>query len=362
MTANRVHPTLPWKSLLGPLALAAVLTAVAPLIVALVAASQSPKTNVPAEASPSDSQLIDTTDQQGSFSIGDMQYTVLLHEKLLRSEGKPSPETAANASTLVGLQIVDGAGNAAFQETFPYALADGRFAETLAASASMLSGTGGSAILVRFVQKTNAAPNVQPGPAQESWQIFGVVNGHLAPFGAVLPLGQGKDITVNGVVAGVMTPNGIAVVPLTSTAEELPLPAWAGNFYAFVPVRIDWTHGEWGEGEQCYQLAEGALQQKGCAMRVNAQPQTPIGGVVGSVRLFAATDGNTYNSENVSVGPQSQVDFLQALAIVHWTSADQRAACGLDDVWLQVQIDGKQGWVHGEQAFETLGLPHLYPH
>jgi hypothetical protein len=46
--------------------------------------------------------------------------------------------TAGDSATLAGLRIMDSAGNAVYQETFPYALADGRFAETLAASASIL--------------------------------------------------------------------------------------------------------------------------------------------------------------------------------------------------------------------------------
>lgn len=314
-----------------------------------------------AQNAQTNSQVVDATDQQGPFSIGNMQYTVLLNEKLLRSQGKGPAEATANSATLAGLQIVDSAGNAVYQETFPYTLADGRFAETLAATASMLSGTGGSALLVRFVQNAAATPGAQAGPVQESWQIFGVVNGRVSPFGPVLPLGEGKGITENGVVAGSMTANGIAVVPLASTAEALPLPVWEGNFYVFVPVRIDWTHGEWGEGEQCYQLGQGSLQQQGCVMRVNAQPQTQIGSNGGSVRLFAATDGNIYNSENVSVAPQSQLDFPQARAIVHWQYTDGRAECNFSDVWLQVRIDGKEGWVRGEQAFQTLGLPHLNP-
>lgn len=52
------------------------------------------------------------------------------------------------------------------------------------------------------------------------------------------------------------------VLPLATTAEELQVRSWTGNFYVLVPVRVDWMHEQWGEAEECYELAEGTLRER----------------------------------------------------------------------------------------------------
>lgn len=313
-------------------------------------------------ATPSDSNaqsgLADSIEHEGPFSISGKQYTLLLNEKILRAANNSS-SAAAPVAALADLQIVDEQSNVAYQETLPYSVADGHFSTALSASATTLSGTAGTALVIRFIEWSDASGHPS---ATESWQVFGVVNGQLVAFGPVLPLGQGENIATGGVVAGTMVPNGIAVVPLAGTAEALGFPVWTGNFYALVPVRIDWAQGKWGEGEQCYQLANGTLESKGCAMRVDGQRQPPPEtGPLPVVRLFEATDGDTYHSQEVSIRPDSQVDFLQAIAIAHWRMNGNRVECTFEDVWLQTSIDGKQGWIHGEDSFKSLGLPHANP-
>jgi hypothetical protein len=346
----------------GVLSLAKTFLACAAMAIATGAAVQAQRflaratqqVNTPADNAQTERQLTDTAELQGPFSLGDQQYTVLLRKKVLRD--------ATAASTLVGLDILDAHRNAVYQETFPYALADGRFSHIVTLSTSLLSGRGGSALVIRFIEQAAAMPGIEGPPWKESWQVFGMVNGRLTAFGAVLPLGQGADITVGGVVAGVMVKGGIAVVPLASTAEALEFRAWTGNFYAFVPVRVDWVHGQWGEGEQCYELAGGTPRAKGCSMRAEAQ-RTPRPGSADIlfVRLFATADGNTYNSQDVAVRDDSQVDFLNVLAMVHWGANGNRVECSFDNVWLRTRIDGKEGWVNGEEAFEALGLPRESP-
>ena len=148
---------------------------------------------------------------------------------------------------LAGLEILDATSHAVYQETFPVVLADGRFSQTLTASASLLAAKAGTAIVIRFIGQPVFGSGALGAPAKESWQVFGLVDGQLTILGAVLPLGQGADITVGGVVTGLMAKGGIVVVPLATTAEELEFRAWTGNFYAVVPVRVDWLHGQWGE-------------------------------------------------------------------------------------------------------------------
>lgn len=306
-------------------------------------------------------QLRDSVTQQGPFAIADQRYIVLFHQKTLSESAAPS---AKSTSTLSRLQILDAHGNSVHDESFPYAAAQRRFTETLTASASVLDGTGGTALVIRFLDQRVASPGATGDFAKESWQLFGIVNGHLAPFGPVLALGQGNNITLNGTMAAVMMKGGIAVMPIASTAEVLAFRAWTGNFYADVPVRFDWANGQWGQGQQCYQTAGGNVTERGCIMTVEAklQPRPPDADTV-YVQLFAAPDGNTDNVQNVQVSPDAQVEILEMQAIVdwNWEAREQHVSCNFRGVWLRTRIDGNEGWVHGQDAFDALGLPLASP-
>lgn len=163
--------------------------------------ASSPQTsgnNAQAQPAP---QPADSVEKQGPFSIGDQPYTVVLHEKVLGKNGSPPPSENAFLATLAELDIVDANGQTAFQETFPFAPADGRFSQTINAFASLFSSQGGMALVIQFIEQT---ANTNTGsPVRESWQIFGLSNGRLTKFGPVLPLGQGSDIAVGGVVTAV---------------------------------------------------------------------------------------------------------------------------------------------------------------
>jgi hypothetical protein len=160
----------------------------------------------------------------------------------------------------------------------------------------------------------------------------------------------------NGVLTGVMLRGGIGVQALDSRAEPSEFRIWAGNFYVSIPVLVDWAQGKWSEGEQCFELFEGTLRPKGCNLR--AEPAALAhGSEVTFAQLFAETDGNRYNSQQVTVRPDSKVELLQTRALVQWTASGNHFAASFDDLWLQVRVDGKQGWVHGEQDFAALRLP-----
>jgi hypothetical protein len=310
-------------------------------------------------AAQAEPQPTDAVERQGPFVINDQQYTVVLHEKVLRANSSPAGSERSSV-TLAGLEILDASGHAAYQETFAVVLADGSFSQTLAASASLFAAEGGTAIVLRFIGQPVFASGALGALAKESWQVFGLVKGQLTIFGAVLPLGQGADITVGGVVTGVTAKGGIVVVPLASTAEQLEFRAWTGNFYVFVPVRVDWLHGQWGEGEQCYELARGTLRERGCIMRVEAEREPrPGSSETAFVQLFAAT--NESESQQVAIRADSKVDFLEVLATVRWSTTDGRVVCSFDNVWLRTRIDGNNGWVHGNESFEALELPQKIP-
>jgi hypothetical protein len=308
----------------------------------------------------------DELTRQGPFTVGNQQYTVLLNYKVLPQSVAP---TGKSSSTLSFLQILDASGDAVLKETFPYTVNQRHFAERLSAAASLLRGEGGTALAIRFLEQPGASSGTASRFGKESWQLFGSVNGRLAPFGAVLPLGQGTDLAGRGTVAAVMTKGGVAVMPMDSAAEVVALPAWTGNFYVLVPVRFDWPHNQWGEGEECFRNVEGSLTERGCILSVQAalQQRSPDADIVG-VQLYAVPDGDTDDEAghplNVLVTPSSHVDFLEVQAVVRWHSEgqdSQREECTFSDLWLRTRIDGQEGWVHGQDAFAALGAPLSNP-
>lgn len=311
-------------------------------------------------------QLRDAQQEQGPFTLGDEQFTVLLDYKVLIS---PQAGGGNEESTLAQVQIVDSRQTVVYDESFPATAGAEHLEQNLTASAASAATSGGAALLIRFVELppltsampaagNPASPASPNSTGKESWQMFGVVNGGLKSFGAVLPVGQGEGISVGGVVAGVMQKGGIGVEPLASTADVLELRAWTGYFYALVPLRVDWMRGEWGEGEECYRLAQGALQEKGCNMQVQATRRIPpADDGTAFVRLFAGTDADPYDVESVPVRGDSQVEFLETRAVAHWQASGEREECTFDDLWLHVRVDGKEGWVHTPDDFTVLGLP-----
>ncbi len=306
--------------------------------------------------------LTNTVSHEGPYTLGTQQYSVMLQYRAIPENSSRLASAASFTSTLGRLEILDAQGKSVYQESFPYTVEQRRFTQTLSASASPLPGTAGVALVIRFLERLAPSPNADPALPKESWQVFGVVNGHIAPFGAVLPLGRGTDITVGGAVAAVMIKGGIEVMPMASTAEVLAFRVWTGHFYALVPVRFDWPHGKWGEGEQCYATDNGTLRERGCIMHMEAvpEPRPPDADTI-YVHLFESPDGNLDNSVNVPISPDAHPEFLDMMAIVQWEAKGQRVECSFQDLWLRIRIDGKEGWVKGQEAFDALGLPLAGP-
>ena len=325
----------------------------------------SPSIQQPSAASASTQAsppLTNFVSRDGPYSLGSQQYTVMLQYRALPENSSRLASAANFTSTLGRLEILDAQGKSVYQENFPYDIAQRHFAQTLSASASPLPGVGGGALVIRFIERLAPSPNADPPLPKESWQVFGVVNGHIAPFGGVLPLGHGTDITVNGAVAAVMIKGGIEVMPMASTAEVLAFRVWTGYFYALVPVRFDWPHGKWGEGEQCYATDNGTLRERGCIMRMEAVPQPrPSNADTIYVHLFESPDGNLDNSVNIPISPDAHPEFLDMMAIVQWGAKGQRVECSFRELWLRIRLDAKEGWVQGQQAFDALGLPLAAP-
>jgi len=285
----------------------------------------------------------------GEYTIGGQRYQVLAHEKVLSRSSDPK-----FGATLGEIDIRDAHEAIVYQKTFPFDVQDGHFSRVLAASATAFNGAGGAALAIRYLEEP-AAP-----AGAESWQVFAPVNGKLQLFGTPLPPGGNTNLAVGGVLTGVMVGDGVNVMPLASKAEALEFRAWAGNFFVYVPVRIDWDQGQWGEGEDCYALENGTLRKTGCNMRTSAVPR-PSQGEGGAISFYEGPVEDPYHSSPVQVESGTPVEVVEARAVVNWKHSNSRVYCQFDEMWLHVRIHGNLGWVHGQDAFDVLGLPATPP-
>src|SRR5689334_13957646 len=108
-------------------------TAVVAVALAFGPASKGRSVPVPARyqaVGPSDLPGVQNIDeQQGSFAVGEQNYTVLLHVKRLAVASDP-----LFAQTLAGLEIRDASGNVAYEKSFSYSAAAGRLQPSLSAT------------------------------------------------------------------------------------------------------------------------------------------------------------------------------------------------------------------------------------
>jgi hypothetical protein len=294
-----------------------------------------------------DGQLEDTEQRTGPFAIGEQNYTVVLHEKHLASVVDPTI-----AQTLTGVEIIDATGNVSYQEAFSYVIEQGRFQRTLSASAQLVSGKTGAGLLIHFIEQS---ANSQTGLAQnsESWQMFGLANGKLAPLGKPTPIGEG---VTGGPFMGVMMRAANGAVSVISQPDTIEVRAWTGNFYVFVPLRVDWNHGGLAQGQRCMEMIGGGLREVGCDMRVETVRKPPADEFT-FARLFVEANENMGEPDHVVMQKDSKIEILGSRAITTWNENGELIQPVFSDVWLHVRIDNRDGWIHGEEDFAAVGLP-----
>jgi hypothetical protein len=312
----------------------------------LGAQSLSGQPATPQQTTSAESRIEDAEQRAGPFAIAGQSYTVVLHEKRLANVSDPT-----FARTLTGVQITDAAGNVSYQKAFSYAIEQGRFERGFSASAQLLSGKTGTGLVIYYREQT-AASATSAQQTRESWQLFGFVNGKLAPLGKPAPIGEGAT---GGPFMGVMMRAANGTVSVIGQPDMINIRAWAGYFYVFIPLRVDWSHGGLAQGQRCMEMI-GGLQEVGCDMRVEAIRKPPAD-EFSFARLFTEAAETMGNAEHVVVQKDSKVEILGARAITSWNENDELIQPVIADVWLNVRIDDRTGWIHGEEDFSALGFP-----
>lgn len=338
---RRLHPQIA-----PPLAQRAAAQPVTPQ--AQSSSSKAPPVNAPAVGSPK---------RLGPFSIAGQDYTVELEtRKVNPASGDKSPDT------VVAMEIRDTHGAVLFRRMFPYVPGTEDEFETWSVSALHLVGTHGTGLLVGYdAYSEPSAPEEEPS----GWfQVFGIVNGKLAPFGApILVQGALLDEFASGNVYK-------AARPLDAQADAVEFRVWTGHCRLIFPVRVDWMQGKLSPAQECEMT--GGEPGKGCQYKIEPEDKLYTQGVT-FVRLWPKPDEKSGPAVNTVVKKDSKVDLLTALVATQWVpsgttphSANSNGpladagSIGIAsdvDLWLQVRIDGKEGWMHSEEDFRALGLP-----
>ena len=259
----------------------------------------------------------------GPFAVGESSFQVNL-----------SIAKLGRAETISNVQVKDADGALSFERKLPYQIEDGRFGETTSVEAELLRGKGSSGLLLTYA----VLPSTPLGG--RSWQVLGVVKGKLVPFSPPLMLegellGQSPGAAMN-----------------TSWDEALRVDLlnfriWTGNFFAIVPLEVNW---DLGYVRPAYRWVEK------CRMLVEAHRQPAESEA--SIRIFQESDEKTGTPIQVVVKKDSAVELLWAEGHIVWEESEDRVhLSALEDIWLKVRVDGKEGYIHTTEDFEAIGLP-----
>jgi hypothetical protein len=307
----------------------------------------------------------ETERRLGPFSISGSDYTVVLHSKK-RQPGS----TQENGETVVAMEIRDAAGAMQYQRKFPYQEANDTFSDAWYVDARILAGTNGTGLLLSY--NYDSEPSAPQRSYPDWWQVFGVAGGKLKPFGAPVSFeGQlGWD-------AAAKTNIYKSAGPLGPRADALQFRIWTGHFRLIYPVRVDWAEGKMTPAQACDEQAAmgGSGEVLACQYEVLPEPDRQIGNTT-FVTLCSRPSEKCENSEKVVVKTNSKVVLLVAQVKARWNGGvvtgpsgnseklmdamDDAGGVGWapnDELWLKVRIDGKEGWMHGEEDFHAFGLP-----
>lgn len=316
-----------------------------------------PQQNASPQVASKTARSDESTKRLGPFSLAGRDFRVVLHTKKIR------PGAATDSGdTVVAVEIQDAAGAVQFRKEFPYVEGTDDGFDSWSASALLLAGTNGTGLLVSYDSYSEpSAPEEEP----TGWfQVFGVLNGKLVPFGAPL-LVQG------GLLDGYLHDEVYKTAePLGAQADALEFKVWTGHCRMIYPVRVDWAQGKLKPAQEC--AITSSELGAGCQYKIIPEDKLYQADLT-FVRMWPNPNEKSGPPVKTVVKKGSKVELLTALAATQWVESNHGNPAAntkgpLDDVedigiapnsdlWLKVRIDGKEGWIHSEEDFRALGLP-----
>lgn len=290
----------------------------------------------------------------GPFSIAGKEYTPVLRKQV------PAGAKPGEGQTVVSLEIRDSEGVSQFSRAFANEGGDDGFINTVSVAVTPLSGATGNGLLVSYDE--DSEPSAPEPESSGWWQVFGAVDGKLRAFcgpillvGDLLPADRSERAPAPG-------------TPITAPGDVLQFKVWAGRYRLIFPIRIDWTRGALTPAQPCEKAGASA---GACDYGVVPEDQRYIGEMT-FVRLCINPTDGCAKPERVVVRRDSKLELLATRAEVRfdpgklsgWSGDPKNAmsdAGGISimskEPWLKVRIDGKEGWIHGQEDLDALGMP-----
>lgn len=310
-------------------------------------APQTPASPAPAAAQPqpTSSKLV-ASDHTQEFTVAQRKFRLLTHEQSI--EG-------TTEKTVEWWELRDADDRVVRRETYPVTIQNGAFENTTDISGNSFEGKGGSGIIISGMDLPSA-------PDSGGWmQVFAFKYGR-DKYGADPSLfgAFGPPIYVTGDFLGMETnsyqptPLFKGATPQTVNYDALKFGVWTGNFKINYLVRINWITGHLEPAWRCIEsTSKGRVER--CSYPVSAEAHREDQPTF--IRLFPEADEG-FTAKHVMIQPQSKVEFIEARVPMAWTEDEKSITFGANgDMWLKVRVDGVEGWIHGEEDFQAVGLP-----
>lgn len=261
----------------------------------------------------------------GPFSIDGRNFTVKLNVNCY----KESPHTGMcnedDQEAVKSMKILDDAGKTRFSKSFPIGFM--HQLERHVVNVTLLEGTGHQALEVTDTQLPSHANT------GVTLQLFGVHNGSLQPF-------DDDPLEFYGLLGDLppgSAPNSKALID----GDKLPIYVLTSYFYVSCPVQLNWNDFSVSQHEKG---EFDVVHQPPYARKPDIQAD-------GFVHLYPSPDTNA-TSTGVNVTPQSRVEILKA----RYRKGPPQDHDSPNDTWLQIQLDGKTGWIIGLDDYTAIGL------
>jgi len=287
------------------------------------------------------------SDQSQTFVVAGRPYRLLIH-----SEAIP----ASKEKTVEWWELRDAEERVVYRQTYPVAIQNGGFEDTVDITGNSFTAKGGSGIFIEGMDLPSA-------PDSGGWiQVFGFKYGRdkygadqalFGPFGPPISM-VGEFLGLEAESSG---PTPVALKTATVPRDILKFRLWTGNFNIVYPVLINWVTGSLMPAWRCPEnTSKGTVDRCSYSLMMNDQEDQARTEQT-FVRLFPEPDEG-FVAKHLIVQPQSKIDYLEARAPVAWNeSADSISFSVNGDVWVKVRIDGVEGWIHSEEDFEAVGHP-----
>jgi hypothetical protein len=295
------------------------LTVLALCVLVLVPAAPSRQDDAPL---PAPSRYVRTL---GPFPIEGREFTVKLNVICYKESQHDGLCNEGDEETVSSVRVVDEDGKVRFSKSFPVALA--HEAGRHLVDVTLLEGREHQALELTYEDLPS------PPRTGESVQLFGLRNGALKPLDL-------EPLEFHG---------GLADLPAGDLKnskrllenDTLRSYALTNYFYIVIPVRVNWKD---------FRLE----QQDSGEFDVADQPPYQIHPDIESERLihvYPSPDKKT-TPVGVNLTPQSRVQLLKA----RFNAAPPDEHDSANDAWLNVRIDGQEGWILGVDDYTALGL------